>query len=324
MASSRHRGGFIGIANQVWDEVLRRDFSKRQKDILMFLWRLSYGCNQEVAIVPLLKDFSFCGVGKTNITSELAYLEQCKVIQWDRENNQFRFESNFEIWELIQVRKWDDDRFSELIHLNLKNSKQTPAKVIELITDHHNPELSKQEPKQEGEVIKTITETEKRLLKQEPMVIETRTETTGFPSQDAASEPLKDILKTVKIKDINICSSAFAEFWNIYPRKIGKQDALKTFQKRVKEGEDPQAIIQCAKHYREECERLRTEPQYVKHAKTFLNGERYKDYLEGGITSEKGKGFRSMAAGSEGESEYAFLDRTDPCSRITRSGDGVF
>ena len=74
-------------------------------------------------------------------------------------------------------------------------------------------------------------------------------------------------------------TSEFESFWNEYPRKIGKQDAAKTFQKVVKAGGDPEEIILCARNYKTQCDRLKTEIQYIKHPKTFLNEERYKDYM---------------------------------------------
>lgn len=88
--------------------------------------------------------------------------------------------------------------------------------------------------------------------------------------------------KVKKEKNKEIYSTEFESFWNEYPRKIAKQEAAKTFQKVVKAGEDPALIIQCAKNYKAQCDRLKTDQQYIKHPKTFLNEERYKDYQEGG------------------------------------------
>ncbi|MDQ0062354.1 hypothetical protein [Paenibacillus harenae] len=70
----------------------------------------------------------------------------------------------------------------------------------------------------------------------------------------------------------------FDEFWNVYPRKIEKADCFKTWQKVLKAGEQSSFIIQCAMNYSAECQKKKTEQQYIKHPKTFLNEERYKDY----------------------------------------------
>lgn len=107
----------------------------------------------------------------------------------------------------------------------------------------------------------------------------------------------------------NIYTSEFETFWIEYPRKIGKQEAAKTFQKVVKSGEDPNVIIQCAKNYRNQCDRLQTEQQYIKHPKTFLNEERYKDYLTGGEPVGKREGHHG---GTAGTSKFAAADKNKP------------
>ena len=109
----------------------------------------------------------------------------------------------------------------------------------------------------------------------------------------------------------DIYTSDFESFWNVYPRKLGKKEAFKTWNTVIKKGEDPQVIIQCAENYKTQCDRLRTETQYIKHPKTFLNEERYKDYLQGGIAGGKHQG-RTEESGHgifEKESEYAHLDQ---------------
>ncbi|WP_110930923.1 DUF4373 domain-containing protein [Paenibacillus bouchesdurhonensis] len=120
-------------------------------------------------------------------------------------------------------------------------------------------------------------------------------------------------LNKSKRKESNkdIYTPEFESFWTEYPRKIEKQDAAKTFNKIVKEGEDHAVIIQCAKNYKAECKRLKTEQRYIKHAKTFLNEGRYKDYLEGGAgvgeLQRSDEGVQS--GGYQEESEFDFLDR---------------
>lgn len=70
----------------------------------------------------------------------------------------------------------------------------------------------------------------------------------------------------------------FDEFWNVYPRKIGKAECFKTWKTVLKKGEQPSFIIQCAQNYANMCQAKGTEEQFIKHPKTFLNEERYKDF----------------------------------------------
>jgi phage replication O-like protein O len=116
--------GYIRIANEIWDEIIRRDFTKRQKDILLFIWRLSYGCNKKTATIPLLKYFELCGVTQNHIKDELVYLREMKVLQWDHETMVFSFNKDYTVWQARPVRKWNEDSFKELLHLNLTSQNR--------------------------------------------------------------------------------------------------------------------------------------------------------------------------------------------------------
>lgn len=80
----------------------------------------------------------------------------------------------------------------------------------------------------------------------------------------------------------DIYSPEFESFWNEYPRKLGKKEAYKTWNTVIKKGELPQVIITCAANYKKQCDDRKTETQFIKHPKTFLNEERYKDFMNGG------------------------------------------
>lgn len=65
-------------------------------------------------------------------------------------------------------------------------------------------------------------------------------------------------------------SADFVTFWKAYPRKVDKGQAYRKYQERLKDGFTPDELLRAAESYRGECERLHTDPQYIKHAKTFL------------------------------------------------------
>lgn len=70
----------------------------------------------------------------------------------------------------------------------------------------------------------------------------------------------------------------FEAFWVEYPRKIGKKAAVRAFAKAVKEGADPQKIIEGAIRYD-----LHTGPgeeRYIKHPTTWLNHGCWDDVYE--------------------------------------------
>ena len=77
------------------------------------------------------------------------------------------------------------------------------------------------------------------------------------PQDDKASEPKY--------------SKDFEEFWAAYPRKIGKGEAHKKYNARRKDGFSEKELLVAAQNYATQCERQRTDQQYIKHAKTFLS-----------------------------------------------------
>lgn len=75
-------------------------------------------------------------------------------------------------------------------------------------------------------------------------------------------------------------SEDFEKFWSVYPRKVDKGNAYKKFLTRTKEGWKGEEIVEAARAYASECNRLHTELQYIKHPKTFLSDALpFKDYL---------------------------------------------
>ena len=67
----------------------------------------------------------------------------------------------------------------------------------------------------------------------------------------------------------------FEDFWNAYPRKIAKKEAMKKFAKAVKDGTDPNTIIAGAKTYATSV--VGKEQKYVAHPTTWLNQGRWED-----------------------------------------------
>ena len=69
----------------------------------------------------------------------------------------------------------------------------------------------------------------------------------------------------------------FEEFWNMYPRKVGKGHARLAFKKAA-DKEDPAKIIEAAYKFAAVMEGK--EKQYIPHPTTWLNGERWDDELD--------------------------------------------
>lgn len=69
-------------------------------------------------------------------------------------------------------------------------------------------------------------------------------------------------------------SEDFQRFWSIYPRKKEKKIASKSFEKAMKE-HSLETILTGTQLYADECEFKKTELQFIKHPKTFLNAESF-------------------------------------------------
>lgn len=72
----------------------------------------------------------------------------------------------------------------------------------------------------------------------------------------------------------------FKEFWDVYPRKVGKGEAYSKYKSRVKSGWKPEELLNAAQNYASKVSRERTESKYIKHPSTFLSAtEPFVDYL---------------------------------------------
>lgn len=185
MASPQTQNGYIRIANELWDAVIMRDFSKRQFELLWFIWRLSYGCQHKTAYVPMMKSFELCGIQATKIKDELIYLEKCRVLFWDRENSIFEINKDHSQWFINPVKKFDEVEFSKLIFENL-TKKSHP---------HENVDFPKREevlPEKGTLEEQEIEQTSQKGNIEVPFL---GSETAVQLSNDAAFEPSKDIIK---------------------------------------------------------------------------------------------------------------------------------
>lgn len=91
--------GYTEIPVPLFDEILKRDFSKRQLNIVLFVLRLSLGCGRDTCQLRMI-DFEQAGVSKTDIKLELTGLEQAKVIIWNKENSVFAINTSFNTWTI--------------------------------------------------------------------------------------------------------------------------------------------------------------------------------------------------------------------------------
>ena len=85
-------------------------------------------------------------------------------------------------------------------------------------------------------------------------------------------------------RDPAMYDEAFDRFWSAYPKRTPhanpKKLARDAFVRALKRGATPDDIIKAASIYADYCKVHSVKPVYVAMAATFLNQERYSDYLE--------------------------------------------
>jgi hypothetical protein len=69
---------------------------------------------------------------------------------------------------------------------------------------------------------------------------------------------------------------AFEQFWAAYPRKVGRGQARRAFDTAAKKA-DPAVLVAAAVDFAQWCAAEETEPRYIAHPTTWLNGERWLD-----------------------------------------------
>lgn len=69
----------------------------------------------------------------------------------------------------------------------------------------------------------------------------------------------------------------FEDFWHLYPKRPGanKAQALDQWNKRIKQGDLPEEILNGTRQYRDYCEAMKTEPQFIKQAATFIGPKKH-------------------------------------------------
>ena len=201
---------FTRLSNELLEAVMRTDFTKRQLNILFLIWRCSYGFGKKVAILKK-SDFQVVGIYPSDITKELNYLAEAKVIFWDKVNDLIAFNKDYDQWRISlskaavngqadfkkifknqfnEVSKTLNESISKLLNKPVDNSVDNLADISKTLND----EVSKILSKNEEDVSKTLTfEGEK--------VSKILTSYSSEPSNDVACGDPKEIYKETNIKE---------------------------------------------------------------------------------------------------------------------------
>jgi hypothetical protein len=283
MKNPQLENGFIRIANELYNEILRRNFTKRQQNIVLFIWRLSYGCGKKDCIIDKFNYFELAGLDKSDIKKELKYLKMCNVIQWDEQTMIFAINKDYDLWQINPNKNWDDDKFKKLIALNLKVGK-IPTDVGKTPTNDMVGEI----PTEVGEIPTLYYDEVGKIPTSELVKYQPQEAANLTAARDSA--PVNTILNT-NIKDDN--------------DMMDKPNPYLEFEKAF--GHLPTAILQMEFDYFMDCGKFK-EPEaiiceVIKRAKE-QNPSRPDSYVKSILKDIENKGLYTLEAVKEHNEQF--------------------
>ena len=111
--------GFIQIPHSLLKVILfDKKLSKRQIKIILFIIRMSIGCNLFRANLKP-KDFTLLGIHISDISKELNYLVYKDIIGWDREESRMWINCNFPKRSVSVLPIEKEETLGKLLNTNL-------------------------------------------------------------------------------------------------------------------------------------------------------------------------------------------------------------
>ncbi|AZO95248.1 replication protein [Halocella sp. SP3-1] len=198
---------YTKLSNEILEAIMKSQFSKRQLNILFLIWRCSYGFSKKVAKLKK-SDFQYVGVYPGDITKELLYLQEAKVIYWDEENDLIAFNKDYDRWrislsravvngkaDISKILKRQFEKFSKTLNKDISKILNLPVDNSENVSETLSPKkrkLSKTLNTNNSLLSKTLSFSRKKVSK-------TLNGQFSEPSNDAFHE----VPKETSTKEIN-------------------------------------------------------------------------------------------------------------------------
>ncbi len=111
--------GYVKIANNLFENIFIRDFTKRELELILLIIRLSYGFNRKRAIIEPKARICLIGIQASNIDRTLDRLLDKKVIL-SHGNNIYSLNKHYDQWQIRINKYFSDEKFTNLKALQLK------------------------------------------------------------------------------------------------------------------------------------------------------------------------------------------------------------
>lgn len=111
--------GYVKIANNLFENIFIRDFTKRELELILLIIRLSYGFNRKRAIIEPKARICLIGIQAPNIDRTLDRLLEKKVIL-SHGNNIYSLNKHYDQWQIRINKYFSDEKFTNLKALQFK------------------------------------------------------------------------------------------------------------------------------------------------------------------------------------------------------------
>lgn len=115
------KNGYVKIANNLFDNIIFRDFTNRERAVIFLIIRLSYGFNHKVAIIKPKARFGLIGVHRQHIDRALDSLIAKNVVI-SRGNDEYALNKHFDEWDVKLNKHFDEDNFNALKGLQFRGN----------------------------------------------------------------------------------------------------------------------------------------------------------------------------------------------------------
>lgn len=231
--------GYTRIANELLEAVYRSKFSASQLSILLMVWRYTYGFQRKDHELAVSYISLHTGIHQQQVKKELSYLIDANVLKVTREATKT---DSRKIAFNKNYTQW-------VIH---ERGGKNPMEQIDLFG---GSEITTSEG---GSKIDTSRGS--------------KTATSG--GSEITTQERKSLKKISK----EIVYSRFDQFWAFYPKKVGKKDALRHFERLHKDKDFSfDDFVKGTKNYVDYCQQTN---RLLKDGSAFVNQETYKDFLD--------------------------------------------
>lgn len=244
MASPQLEDGFTRMANEILDNISFYNFNGSQFRLLIKVWRLTYGFGRKdhEFSISFMQDLT--GLSAVTVKKELSFLIKSKVLVVTKKATnatarRLSFNKNYEEWEGVAMSRKEDGG----VYDSLPPADDSGYTILTPKTDFEVYDSLPQDPALRYTIL------------------------TPYKEKD---------LKEIKIFKEN---DLFELFYSIYPRKMKKEYAHKTWIKHCKvDSFNPDTVIANTRNYAETCRLSKTVAKFIPHPSTYLNQHYYKDY----------------------------------------------